>query len=387
MARDSVLSDELGLLAACGLASDDDLAARVEVAQNSGIDWHRFENMAVGHGMGGMAGARLAALAPGAMPDDTAQALRRSLRIHTAMHLTQAAEAAGLTARLGKAGIESIVLKGIALSHTLYAPNPQWRSASDIDILIAEQNLLEADRLLRSAGYVRVLPQEDLPVAGLDMLLHLANVFNYVSPASGMLIELHHRPTLNPHWLTASFDELHAESMIIETDSGPVRGLAGPLLLAYLCWHALGHIGYRLKWFCDIGLALRHMSIQDQTIALQHARRPVEMAGEVLAALAPAARGTGHDKGKSLWQRDALRIVRDMENVSAMPARLAKSRTETGKTQPFKMLLRKSLISRQDFGHVPGGMDLLDSQTNPTQFMDRMDQWFSLARRVELTKL
>lgn len=347
MAKAIALSNELRLLAACGLESDDELGARIEVARNSRIDWHRFECLAIDHGVAGMAGARLVKAAPDAVPDEIAQTFRNSQRMQTAMHLTQSAEAASLTARLGVAGIESIILKGVALSHTLYAPNPQWRSASDIDLLIAQQDLLEADRLLRSAGYERVLPRQDLPTAGHDMLLHLANVFNYVSPANGMLVELHHRPTLNPYWLKTSFDELLAGSIVIETDSGPVRGLAGPLLLAYLCWHALGHVGYRLKWFCDIGLARRQMSTQDQIAALEYARRPVEMADAVLAVLSPTAGGPARDQGESVWQRDTLRIIQDMENVSAMPTRRSFRRLpEELANQMYLMNLTPSLRAK-----------------------------------------
>ena len=257
MARFVPLSPELALLAACNLASDRVLADRAREAARGGIDWDRFGHLADHHGMGGLAGARLARTAPGLVPDALAGALRRVLRQQAVLQLAQTAESASLTARLGGAGIRTIVLKGMALAHTLYTPDPEWRSSLDIDILIDQADLLEADRVLRDAGYSRGWPTGDLPVAGLGMFLNLANVFEYVSPINGITVELHFRPTLNPHCLPVDFAALYAASSPIETACGTFRGLDGPLHIAYLCWHAIGHAGYRLKWFGDIARALQ----------------------------------------------------------------------------------------------------------------------------------
>ncbi len=321
MARPRPLSPELALLAACGLASDGSLASQAKLAGGSGFDWARFADLADYHGLGAIAYARLAEVAPGALPPNQAACLRQSLLGQAAQQLAFAAESVSLTNRLEGAGIRSIVLKGMALSHMLYAEHPHWRGASDVDILIDPADLPKADQLLQAAGYARTWPEEELPKAGLDMFFHLANVFNYQQPAGGMLIELHFRPTRNPHALPVSFEELYAGSSPIETGGGRIRGLDGPLQLAYLCWHAVGHEGCRLKWFVDIARALRRLSSASCLTCVTGGAsavspHPAAMADNMLAALSMAAGESTHGEVDPARQRDVNRVIHDMEHLS-----------------------------------------------------------------------
>jgi hypothetical protein len=327
------------LLAACDLASDEALA---RMAADGGLDWERLALLADEHGMGPIAGARLGEVAPGAMPEPLAARFRVAEREAGATMSAQAATAARLSRLLGQAGIRSIFLKGVPLAHLLYAPHPEWRRASDIDLLVARDDFLEADRLLRAAGYERTWPAGDLPRGGVDMFLHLANVFTYVARGTGLLVELHHRISLNPHWLPSSFEALHAGSVEVDTASGPVRGLDGPLAVSYLVWHALGHDGYRLKWFCDIARALRRAQAKscagylagevEQTSVL-----PLRIADEVISALLS---GVG-DADAAPIGADAARVLADMER----PAGLGRRRSLAALSAEFtnlRFLLRLS---------------------------------------------
>ncbi len=332
VAHPITLSPELALLAACDLAPDEVLAQRAAGAARSGagsgpgsaIDWGRFAILARRHGMAAMAGDRLARAAPGAMPAPLARSLHRSLLDDTALQLAHSAEAAKLTARLAAGGIGAIVLKGAAVAHMLYPDNPQWRNSSDIDLLVDPGHFLAADRLLRGAGYARHWPAGGLPGAGLDMLLHLANVFEYRDPQTNRLIELHCRTQLNPHAPQASFAELFAATAAIETGCGAIRGLDGPHLVAYLSRHAVGHVGVRLKWFGDLDRALRRVSAAGCAAyaapgGLRSALYPAEVADSVLAVLASAARGQVPASAAVPRPREARRIVRDMESLTDRP--------------------------------------------------------------------
>jgi hypothetical protein len=321
-------SSELALLAATDLATDDDLAHLADQAARGGFDWQRFAALASGHDMGPIAGARLAEVAPGAAPAAVAQRLRDSLRESGAAMLAQTTEAAKLSHRLSAEGIRSIVLKGIALSHLLYAPHPERRRSCDIDLLIEPAELLRADRLLRDSGYERTWPEGDLPAAGFEMLLHLANVFTYLAPATGQSIELHHRISLNPHWLPVSFATLFERSVEINTAAGAVRGLDGPLHVSYLTWHALGHAGFRLKWFCDIVRALRRGGAASCTEYLadepcQTTARPLQVVDRVIAAL-----GYGPSPPDGGGAHEAARIVADLE--AAAPIQTGRSLATLG---------------------------------------------------------
>ncbi len=289
------LSAELALLAACSLADDAMLAQHVEKAATATIDWQRFERMARYHGIAGMVGARLAATAPGFLPMEVEAGCKQALRANAALQLSQEMESIRICAFLEEVGIRSLVLKGVALAHMLYAPNPEWRSSSDIDLLIDEADLDRADALLRSKGYVRTSPAFQPPVRGRDMFLLLQKDFNYLEPLTGHQIELHFRLLSNPRCIPARFEDLAAQSRLIETGSGAVRGLDGATFLAYLCWHALGHIDFRLHWIRDLSRMLRHLEASScaqavrSSIFARNAIRPAELCDAILAALSGEA--------------------------------------------------------------------------------------------------
>ncbi|MEP7222667.1 MAG: nucleotidyltransferase family protein [Novosphingobium sp.] len=321
-ARYAPLSAELTLLAACDLDSDAALADRVASASKNGLYWQRFERLAFGNEMAGLVGARLAQVAPDALPADMAERMRLALQQQSMMQIAQTAGAAALTRQFAEAGVRSIVLKGMAAAHMLYPADPAWRISCDIDLLIDHADLITSDRLLRAAGYERTWP-EQLPAVGADTFDLLANVFTYLSPNTGVVIELHHRITLNPHWLPVSFVDLHAASLEIATRFGTIRGLDGPLLVQYLSLHALAHHGYRLKWFCDIARALRRASAEScgQYVgnhAPPLATYPGELVDNVLAAIGYAL--DQPSDGQRTMQGAAQRILADMENPVDLPS-------------------------------------------------------------------
>lgn len=318
------LSTELALLAACDLADDAVLIEQIEFASQGGIDWQRFARLARGNDMAGLVAARLGALAPVCLPLSVAEDLDAFLQSNTVLQLSQTSASAKLLRSLECEGVKAIVLKGMALSHMLYGANPHWRSSTDIDVLIDVADLQTADKVLLSIGYVRHWPVKGLPPKGQDMFLHLANVFDYISPDSGQLVELHHRITLNPHWMPGNFDDLYTASVDVQTRFGPLRGLDGPSLVSYLCWHAFAHFGFRLKWFCDIVRTLRRAGVETCAQLCPpespFAPAPIALADQLIAAIMPAVRG---DPAAQLtsgpWLAQAERVIADMENPSDVP--------------------------------------------------------------------
>ncbi len=320
----SPLSAELALLAACDLADDALLVEQIEAATLAGIDWQRFARLARGNDMAGLVAARLGLLTPGRLPPDIAEDLGAFLQSNTVLQLSQTSASAKLIRSLESEGVKAVVLKGMALSHMLYGANPHWRSSTDIDVLIDVADLQAADKILQSIGYVRHWPVQGLPLRGKDMFLHLANVFEYVSPGSGQLVELHHRITLNPHWMPGNFEDLYAASVEVPTRFGPVRGLDGPCLVSYLCWHAFAHFGFRMKWFCDIVRALRRTGAETCAQLCPpggpYAPAPIALADQLIAAIMPAVRGEATVQPASgPWLAQANRVISDMENPSDVP--------------------------------------------------------------------
>lgn len=313
---------ELALLLACDLSDDTGLQAAVQ-ALAPGFDWDRFGDLACGHDMAGIVGARLVPLVRGAIPGDLADELTAMRRSEVAMSMTQLELTARLTRALEAAGIASIVLKGAALGHLLYAPCPEWRNSLDIDILVAPEQREAAETVLLGEGLIRGEPTGGVPLRGRDMHLLLQNAGDFIVPHSGQLVELHHRICRNPAWVSDPFEALLAQSVVLDTAHGPIRSLSGPVLLSYLCWHALAHMGYRLKWFCDLARALRWFAAPGchAFAAARGAPRHLALADSVLAQLLANIEGCPHPPAAPRWNRRAAAIVADLEQPKDIPTR------------------------------------------------------------------
>lgn len=326
MAKLSEPTPELTLVAACDLAGDDRLAVLLGEAERQTFDWTRFERLARSNEMGGLVCDRLTRIGATGPAATVARALRPDLSESALLEMAQTSAATQLTARFAEAGLRTIILKGTALGHQLYPDRPHVRRSSDIDVLIASGDLDAADSALAAIGWKRRWPAQDAwPRRGRDMFQLLANVFEYTVPGTDQLLELHHRITLNPAWVDASFDDLHAHGVDIATASGIIHGLDGAQLVSYLCWHAFAHLGFRMKWFCDIARSLARSGAQSCAQLCPadqgYAPGPVALADDLLLVINAAVRSEPQVEPHPRWRRQVARILADMEDPRPVPTR------------------------------------------------------------------
>ena len=166
------------------------------------------------------------------------------------------------------AGIQTLVLKGAALSHTIY-PEPGLRPMSDIDILVPKSDLWRAQSLLAGLGFdaplppgstlpARHLPAATLQSEGLDVHVELhhrllSNYFHdavsyaraFISPARRSTRPPKTKPSglaIAPH--TFTLDNVTAHTLGHEDT------------LQHLCQHLASHVNVwdfcRLIWIADV---------------------------------------------------------------------------------------------------------------------------------------
>lgn len=361
----SPLSPEFALLAACALLDDERLAeVAAPLAQRAGFDWQWFVDLGAFHGVAQLAQARLDQAAPGIIPSDQAARLQR-LRVEgAALNAAQARSTVRIAGVLKQAGIAALALKGAALAAQLYAPHPEMRPSSDIDILVAPEHMGRADEVLRHAGMVRSWPQTVPSAAAWPMFHQLANVFDYREPVLEALVELHGRATLNPYALPVSFAELEAASVSVETGHGSVRTLGGPLQVQYLCQHVLSQPPRRLKWFGDIARALRLAGQVDCAGYVASYSRPLppapaRLTDDVLRGFERAIADTATGQpGRSRGGRDFERIARVMATGQGFPT------TRTFSRLP-KELGKLAFVLRLTPGWRGKGYEILRALSDP----------------------
>jgi hypothetical protein len=83
---------------------------------------------------------------------ELSEELEEYFRYRCLFHLQIEAETKGALARLQKAGIETLLLKGFPLSYLLYG-TPALRPYSDVDILVRKEKASDVKSVLTPLGY------------------------------------------------------------------------------------------------------------------------------------------------------------------------------------------------------------------------------------------
>lgn len=257
------------------------------------VEAEAFVRAAARHGLAGFA-QHVAERARWTLPAPAREALRRealssaarAIRVHSL--LLRSVDA------LAAVGVVPVVLKGTALGRRLY-PEPFQRATTDVDLLVAGEQVEQASRALEGLGLKR---------AGERPGHRGAHTHHREFQGPAGLVELHFRALVG-YGLALEAEPLLAHAEEAELEGRRVRYLRAEEELVYLALHASNHLLQRLAWLMDLKLlmlsrpGLRWFRVLDVAratafshlawYALDAARRLLgaEVSEEVLALLAP----------------------------------------------------------------------------------------------------
>jgi hypothetical protein len=250
-------------------------------------------------------GPRILELADGRADDDFASAVERAIeagRLHGAFLQLVALR---IIAMLAEAGIGSTVLKGPLLGEAIYG-DPGRRLSSDIDLLVAPEQLQAAVEVVRGLGYGA--PSDYVQANGLP-LLHL--------------VLLHERGELPPvelHWRIHWYEESFARERLLPAapdPSGAWRPTPVDELAALLLFYARdGFIDLRLAsdlgaWWDTYGAELSPGALDELVRAYPALARVIPVAVEVAGKIVglPEAQIIGDTHRLGLRERVAVRLA------------------------------------------------------------------------------
>jgi len=165
------------------------------------------------------------------------------------------------------AGIEVRVLKGMALVHLVY-PEPGLRPMRDIDLLVKESQMVQAQQLLADLGFHAPLPDDSLRDK------HLAPATRQTDGLT-ITVELHHNLFESFQMVSMTFDDLASASLAFQLGDTPAETLGCEDMLWHLCQHVAYHASIwepiRLIWVADIvGFAERFVDETDWERVARH---------------------------------------------------------------------------------------------------------------------
>lgn len=244
-------------------------------------DWDKVVRGARRHRIGVLALEGIRAQPGLAVPAETMEALKRHVSANVRGCLGQAAELVRLTRLLERAGIRTIVLKGVALAVQLHGAVAA-RGRGDIDLLVDPDRFWAADEVLTGAGYERLcgpLTPHHRRYA------HLIRDLGYRDPGRGHVVELHRRLNGNPALMDMGFEALWHGRGAVEVAGAALSTLPAEVLPTYLVVHGAHHCWERLSWIMDVAVLLKQAPAR--AAALERARgMGLEPATRLVLALA-----------------------------------------------------------------------------------------------------
>jgi len=162
-----------------------------------------------------------------------------------------------------------IALKGLSLAKNIYG-DIALRPMSDMDLLVKEEDLLRAGRILLTLGYKQYFPAWE--ESTLKIYSHLPPFTN----KRGAEIELHWNIVTPDSPIKVDLDGLWERTCLIKVDNVEVRALSPEDLFLHLCIHACVHLetGIDLIPLCDLaGLIKTSADKIDWQIVIERATR------------------------------------------------------------------------------------------------------------------
>ncbi len=256
-----------------------------------GLDWSLLSELLSAQRLLPTLGPRVLDLAGGAAPDEFAVAVAEAIEATRRQDALLQLIAARTIAALGDADIASTALKGPALGEALYGEAGR-RLSSDIDLLVAPEQLRRAVEVVRGLGYAP--PTDHVGANGLP-LLHFA-----LAHERGEL------PPLELHWRVHWYETRFARERLLGPGDGDWRPAPVDELTALLLFYARdGFTGLRQAtdlgaWWDAFGAELSPGALAEP------ARAYPALEPALTAALRVAERTVGFPAERAIGSAGAL---------------------------------------------------------------------------------
>jgi hypothetical protein len=234
----------------------------------SPADWDSLVYWAVRFKVGGLFYREIKSrnFPTGLIPVDVRNRLRNAYRNLATINTRLFFDASKVLKSLADNQLPVIALKGLSLAKNIYG-DIALRPMSDMDLLVKEEDLIRAGRILLTLGYKPYFPVWE---SMLKTHHHLPPFTN----KSGTIIELHWNIVTPDSPIEADLDGLWERACLIKVDNVDVQAFSQEDLFLHLCIHACVQLQPDLIPLCDIaGLIKISADKIDWQIVMERATR------------------------------------------------------------------------------------------------------------------
>jgi hypothetical protein len=259
------------------------------------LEWAVFLKLAGRHQLAPLLYANLKRHAADLVPAKTLATLKAHAEQNRRHVLELLVELNAIRVLLAPAGIVICPLKGPQLSQQLYG-DVGLRVTNDLDLLLNEAQLPEAETLLQRSGYRRVIPKMELTPRQWREYQRLIHHVTYKHPNRDIYVEIHWN-LVSPEFLSQAVNQQFL-ARARPSSSPAMVSLSDQDQLCFLIVHGARHGWARFKWLADIAMTLRQspgpdwLAVREQMDALDLLRplgQAVLLAHDLMSAPVPEA--------------------------------------------------------------------------------------------------
>ena len=251
-------ASEWKFLCACASPSPESAGQIAALAAN--LDWELTLALATEHSVLGVVAARLKETGYAGMPAGAWQKFQDSLRTQHLFTLSMTAELFAILEEFGRAGIETLLVKGPLVSLLAYG-DPGVRSYVDLDLLVRDRAILPASRILTALGFEADVPEEAI-LAG-----KIPGEYLFNRRHAQQIIELHTEKTFRYYPRPMRIEDLYARQRRVPLEGREIPALCLEDELVLNCIHGAKHFWERLMWPADIAaIVARHPEIAWESV-------------------------------------------------------------------------------------------------------------------------
>ncbi len=244
----------------------DELKRSIRRRVQESLDWSIVLGMARYHGVCPLFYRNLAALCSDLVPAKPLTQLRQKVQADALLNRSLAQELVILCDVLISSGVSVIPIKGATLAALAYG-DLALREFTDLDLLIPEGSIAEAQRVILSLGYERKANGvEGHQLEDKEGPHHVLIKKRPISRVDLQWVMAHQHFTFR-----LDRPEFWRSQIPVTLEGKTVPGLAPEILLIVLCVHGSKHAWEQLKWVCDVAELLRAHPALDWNQIFLHA--------------------------------------------------------------------------------------------------------------------
>ena len=220
-------------------------ARRVRMFAESGPSWSAVLGAAADHCVVPLVCKRLLEFSGDALPPFWRDRFRQEFIANAHRNLLMSGELVRVLRAFEQSGVQAVPFKGPALAQQGYG-DLSLRQFSDLDIVLPDSQIIQADDLLESLDYrsenaAAAIAQNRVP-----------GQYAYRHSGRDILIELHTEKTLRYLPVPLDWKALAPRMETVLVGGQPLRTFSPEDAMMLLCVHGTKHFWTRLAWICDI---------------------------------------------------------------------------------------------------------------------------------------